>query len=376
MAERERAADLVEVDARLLAHAVHEDVERALDILGEVHAAPRFHALYDATGVRRTAFATLITSLVALAATGIAYAGNGGFLPGEAHSPGAGRIHDAFIVVAIFTGIIFLVVEGALLVFIFKYRRGKRSRTAEGPQVHGSTRLEIIWSVIPVVILAAIGSFVFYKLPGIESPPDAEAASAPTIRVEGHQFYWQFVYPNGAVSIDTMRAPADQVVNEDITAPVKDVIHSWWVPDFGGKFDAIPGQVNGTWFKASAGTYEARCYELCGIQHAAMTARVQVVPKSEYDAFVDRRASDAGQIDLGREEWQGVCLKCHRLGSEYIGPDLRGNSLLSNRESLELLLRNGQGQMPPVGASWTDSQIDALVLYTKRFAKGDDNGGG
>jgi cytochrome c oxidase subunit 2 len=320
-------------------------------------------------GVRRTAFATVATMLVALAATTVATAGNGGFLPGEAHSPGAHRIHDAFIFVSIFTGIIFVVVEGALVLFIVKYRRGKRERTAEGPQVHGATRLEIIWSVVPVVFLALIGSFILYKLPGIQDAPKASAATQTRVTIEGHQFYWLFKYPNGAISIDRLVAPAGQVVNEEITAPASDVIHSWWVPDFGGKFDAIPGQVNTTWFKAPAGTYTARCYELCGIQHAAMNATVRVVPRSEYDAFVQRRSSAAGRQDLGREEWTGVCQKCHRLGSAYIGPDLKGNALLGNRDGIESLLRNGRGMMPAVGATWTDEQIDALISYTKQFAK-------
>jgi cytochrome c oxidase subunit 2 len=320
-------------------------------------------------GVRRTAFATLATIVVALAATAVAYAGNGGFLPGEPHSPGAHRIQDAFIFVTIFTGIIFVVVEGALVLFIVKYRRGKRERTVDGPQVHGSTRLEVMWSVVPVVFLAAIGAFVFYKLPGIEDAPAASAANETRVTIEGHQFYWLFRYPNGAISIDQMLAPADQVVNEEITAPRSDVIHSWWVPDFGGKFDAIPGHVNKTWFKAPAGTYKARCYELCGIQHAAMDATVRVVPRAEYDAFISKRASAAGQQALGREEWTGVCQKCHRLGSKYIGPDLRGNTLLANRQGIESLLRNGGIQMPAVGANWTGAQIDALISYTKQFAK-------
>ena len=128
-------------------------------------------------------------------------------------------MHQAFIVVAIFTGIIFVAVEGALIVFIVKYRRGKRARTAEGPQMHGSTRLEVIWTVVPVVFLAAIGAFVFYKLPGIKDPPNAQAANSTRILVEGHQFFWQFRYPNGAISIDRMVAPADEVVNEDIIGP-------------------------------------------------------------------------------------------------------------------------------------------------------------
>src|SRR5664279_4936247 len=108
------------------------------------------------SGVRRTAFATLVASLIALAVTSLAYAGNGGFLPGEAHSPNAHRITSAFIFVSIFTGVIFVIVEGALLAFIIKYRRGKRARTADGPQIHGSSRLELIWTVIPAVILAVI----------------------------------------------------------------------------------------------------------------------------------------------------------------------------------------------------------------------------
>src|SRR5436305_567771 len=130
----------------------------------------------------------------------------------------------------------------------------------------------------------------------------------------------------------TAVAPADQVVNEDISAPGWDVIHSWWVPDFGGKYDAIPGRVNKTWFRAPVGTYTARCYELCGIQHASMTATVHVVPRAQYDQFVTQRA--AGGVALGKEEWQGVCMQCHRLDHKYIGPALGGNSLLTERQGL------------------------------------------
>ena len=324
------------------------------------------------SGVRRFAIATLATSIVALTTTVLAYAGNGGFLPGEAHSPNAHTVHSAFVYVAIFTGIIFFAVEAALVVFIVKYRRGKRARTAEGPQIHGSTRLEIIWTVVPVVILAAIGTVVFLTLPSITDAPSATAANSTRVLISGRQFYWQFRYPNGAVSIDTLVAPADQVVNEDIAAPTWDVIHSWWVPDFGGKYDAIPGLVNRTWFKAPAGTYVARCYELCGLQHAAMRATVHVVPRAEYDMFVAKRAS--GGVDLGREEWQGVCQKCHRLDHRYIGPALGGNPLLADRKAIEVLLRNGQGEMPSVGKDWSAQQFDALIAYTKQFAGKGGNG--
>lgn len=322
-------------------------------------------------GVRRTAFATLVTTIVALGATtAVAYAGNGGLLPGEPHSPNAHRIQDAFVVVAIFTGVVFVVVEGALIAFIVKYRRGKRSRSADGLQIHGSTRLEITWTVVPVLILAAIGSFVFYKLPGIADAPKAAAADQTTIAVEGHQFYWLFRYPNGAVSIDQMIAPADQVVHEDVQGYDYDVIHSWWVADLGGKYDAIPGTTNRTWFKAPAGTYIARCAELCGIQHALMDATVKVVPRSQYDAFIAKRAANASGPGLGQEEWVGACMKCHRLDHAYIGPALGGNSLLGDRKGIETLLREGRGNMPAVGKNWTGAQIDALVSWTKQYAPG------
>src|SRR5438067_9014674 len=111
--------------------------------------------------VRRTAFVTFTTTIIALAGPTVASAGNAGFLPGEAHSTNAHRIHDSFVFVAIFTGVILLAVEGALIAFIIKYRRGNRPRAADGPQIHGATRLEIICTVIPALVLAANDSFSF-----------------------------------------------------------------------------------------------------------------------------------------------------------------------------------------------------------------------
>jgi cytochrome c oxidase subunit 2 len=320
--------------------------------------------------VRRTVLATLTTALTALVTATAAAAGNGGFLPGEAHSPNAHRVDDAFIFVSIFTGVILVLVEGTLIVFIIKYRRGKRPATAEGPQVHGATKLEIIWTVVPVLILAAIGSFIFYKLPGIADAPKAAAADETRITIEGHQFYWLFRYPNGAISINRMVAPAKEVVHEDVVGLDFDVNHSWWVPDLGGKYDAIPGKVNKTWFDAPVGDYIARCAELCGVQHTLMDGVVHVVPRNEYVQFTTTRASAAGTLGLGQEEWQGVCMACHRLDHAYIGPALGGNSLLTQRSGLATLLRNGRGQMPAVGKNWTPHQIDALVAYNKTLAKG------
>ena len=319
--------------------------------------------------MRRIAIATVVASVVVLVTAAAAFAGNGGFLPGEAHSPNAHRITDAFIFVFAFTAAVFVIVEGALILFIIRYRRGKRARTAEGPQIHGSSKLELLWTVVPVLVLAGIASFVFYKLPGIKDAPKASAANRTEIQIEGHQYYWLFRYPNGAVSVDRMVAPANTVVNEDVIGLDWDVIHSWWVPDLGGKYDAIPGRTNHTWFEAPAGDYVARCAELCGIQHAIMDGVVHVVPRSQYDAFVAQRQADPVGTGLGKEEWQGVCQKCHKLAEKYVGPALGGNPLLGDVKGLTTLLRNGQNAMPPVGRNWTQSQIEALVAYTKQFAK-------
>jgi cytochrome c oxidase subunit II len=314
-------------------------------------------------GVRRVCFLVfVVTCTLFLAQT--AAAGNGGILPPSPHSPNAHRITDAYIFILVFTGVIFVLVEGSLVVFAVRYRRGKRARTVEGPQIHGASRLEIGWTVAPVLILAAIGTFVFYKLPGISGPPAASAANETTITVEGRQFYWLFHYPNGAVSLGTMVAPADQVVHETVVSSDDDVNHSWWVPNLGGKVDAIPGRTNHTWFKGSAGTYVARCAELCGVQHAAMTAHVHVVPRSEYDRFIAQRKTDASGTALGKEEFDYVCSSCHRLTSVYVGPALAGNPLLKDRKGIEKILRNGVGQMPAVASDWTDAQIDALIAYT------------
>ncbi len=117
--------------------------------------------------VRRRALVVVIVFAGALTAATSALAGNGGLLPVAPHSPNAHHIRQAFIFVLVFTGIVFVVVEGALIAFIIRYRRGKRPRTAEGAQIHGSTKLEIIWTVVPALILCAIGAFVFYLLPSI-----------------------------------------------------------------------------------------------------------------------------------------------------------------------------------------------------------------
>jgi cytochrome c oxidase subunit II len=253
-------------------------------------------------------------------------------------------------------------------------------RTAEGPQIHAHTRLELIWTVIPVLILAAIAGFIFYKLPGIEDVPAAKAQGGPlVIRVDAHQFYWQFTYPSGAISIDQMHVPVHRVVEVKINS--HDVDHSWWIPELGGKFDAIPGRQTHTWFKADAlGTYRGRCGEYCGVFHAEMRAQVLAESPGQYKSWLSTQAAR----DLGRNEWIGACAKCHGpQGLGDYGPAISTNGLLVQPEGLHTLLVNGQNRiaptssyMPPVGRGWTPKQFAALELYLRRnIYKGSPSGG-
>jgi cytochrome c oxidase subunit 2 len=319
--------------------------------------------------VRRKALVLWIVCAGALAFAATSIADNGGVAPVSARSPNAEHTRQAYYFISIFVAIVFVGVEGALITMIVKYRRGKRLRAAEGTQIHGSTRLEVLWTVVPVVILAAIGTFIFIKLPSIADAPPASAAESTLIKVEGRQFYWMFRYPNGAISVGTMMAPADNVVNEDVYAPDNDVVHSWWVPQLAGKIDAIPGRINHTWFKAPAGDYPARCSDLCGIQHTQMQGMVNVVSRDQYEQFIDERAANPTSIELGQEEYQHVCAVCHMLDKVYVGPALGSNPLLTDAKDLTTILREGVGKMPAVGSDWSDDQITALVNYTKTLVK-------
>ncbi|MBA3787718.1 MAG: cytochrome c oxidase subunit II [Actinobacteria bacterium] len=318
---------------------------------------------------RSLAFAVLSALLlIGGALCGTAVAGNGGLAPVDAASPNAEGINESYAWVSIFTGFIFLLVEGSLIWFIVRYRRGRRGRDDDGAQIHGNTNLELAWTVLPVVILVAIGALVFYKLPGIQDVPNANASGGRVdVEVKGYRYYWNFTYPNGVIAVDNLRAPVDQTVKLEISAPPFEVIHSWWIPALGGKFDAIPGVTNESWFRAEGpGVYRGQCAEFCGIQHTAMTAQVEALPRAEFESWLadEARAQEAGTSDLGEETYAGACAKCHGLAGEGdIGPPLAGNSLLQDANALENVIRNGRGLMPPIGKDWEERQLTALTGF-------------
>ncbi|HXD67255.1 MAG TPA: cytochrome c oxidase subunit II [Solirubrobacteraceae bacterium] len=232
--------------------------------------------------------------------------------PKSGGSPNANQIHSLYNVVLYVAAIVAVLVEGALVYSVWRFR-AKRSPVAA--QIHGNTRLEIGWTVAAALILVVLTVVTFIKLPSIVNPPNSSAnglvlsasVNAPTppngkkltVCIQGRQFIWRYVYGNGclensfepklkAYSYTTMVVPEHTTVVLAIQST--DVIHSWWVPSLGGKVDAVPGYTTYTWFKAlHTGTFRGQCAQLCGTNHAAMIAYVKVVTPDQYTAWVARQ---------------------------------------------------------------------------------------
>ena len=308
-------------------------------------------------------FGLLVAGLVVLVGVGfLAWIGpRGGLTPPAPASSGARDIQQVYVFVGAFASAIFLVVTVPLALFTIRFRRGRRDRSVEGPQIRGHTRLELTWTAIPVLILVVIAAFTFWKLDGIRDPaPAAAAGDELVVRVEGRQFYWRFLYPNGVVSYDTIRLPVDRVARLEVTSPGWDVIHSFWVPALGGKIDAIPGMARELKLHPTrTGSFEGKCTELCGIQHGAMLFTAQVLPQDEFDSWL---AGAAEQEGLGEQIFESVCAKCHFAAPEY-APNIAGNPALQDAAQVEDIVRNGFRRMPPVGRDWTEAEVEALVEY-------------
>jgi cytochrome c oxidase subunit II len=319
---------------------------------------------------RKLVAALVLAVVPALLVAGEAAAAPGGIGPPEPGTDSGEAISQIYWVVFAACAVVFVLIEAALLVFIFRFRRRPGTEPdAEGPQIHGNTRLEVLWTIIPAVALLAIAVFTFARTPAVQAGPGS-GEEALTVRVESHQFYWQYEYPNGAISLDTLRLPVGRPVRLELIT--WDVNHSWWVPALTGKLDAIAGRKNVLSFTPKrTGSFEGECAELCGVQHAIMYTRVDVLEQAEFDRWLEQ-AAEPQPVELGRAEWEAACAKCHGLDGEGdVGPAIAGNGTLRSRQGLIRLLSEGQdtpdvdGYMPPVGLGWSGAQYDALIAYVR-----------
>lgn len=330
--------------------------------------------------MRRSTPAVIAAALavLALGAAPVAFGqepANGGLGPPDSATPSGEAINQLYWFVFAICAAVFVAVETALVLFVIRFRRRRSApEGAEGPQIHGNTRLEIIWTAIPAVILVGIAVVVLARSSAVEATSGSRANEL-VIEVQGHQFYWQYVYPDGAIAIDTLVIPVDRPVKLELVS--YDVNHSWWVPELTGKRDAIPGRTNVLRFTPTEeGVYEGRCAELCGVLHSVMPTTVEVVTPAQYEdrlqLLTGQDQPGATQLALGRETWDRVCAKCHGLAGEGdLGPPVAQSSKLVTADALTDLLENGQnlpaneGYMPPVGRGWPEFQTQALIAYIR-----------
>jgi cytochrome c oxidase subunit II len=320
----------------------------------------------------------LVAGVVLLGASWFGISGREGLTPVEPASSSAEGIDDLYLFIGFFAVAIFLSVMIPLALILGRYRERGLPREAEGPQVRGHVRLELLWTAIPLAIVLVISGYTLYKSDGIQNPDAAEGAPAAIrIDVEGRQFYWRYVYPGGVVALDRLRLPVDRVVELEVTAPDSEVVHSFWVPALAGKVDAIPGTVNRLEFRPQQlGVFDGKCAELCGIQHSNMVFDVEVLPADEFERWLgEQRTDQQGEgADLGREQFENVCSKCHFAAPEY-APNISTSPVLGDAEQIRSIVTEGRGEMPAVGQGWSETELEALTRYLATIAPGDGNGG-
>jgi cytochrome c oxidase subunit II len=278
------------------------------------------------------ATALAVAGLLVLPGTALA-----GFItPKTGGSPNADQISSLYKIVLYIAAVVFVIVEGALVYSVYKFR-AKKNRVAA--QIHGNTRLEIGWTVAAALVLVVLTVVTFVKLPAIINPPNSSATavlsasvtepSPPngrklTICVQGRQYIWRYTYGNQCLqnafaaklpySYQEMFVPAGVTVVLAIQST--DVIHSWWVPSLGGKVDAVPGYTTYTWFKTPKPNvlYHGQCAQLCGRQHAFMTAFVKTLTPDQYQAKMQQLRAEIQAANAQVTQLRAYLLATGNLG--------------------------------------------------------------
>jgi cytochrome c oxidase subunit 2 len=211
------------------------------------------------------------------------------------------RIFSVFLLLGTLVGVVVVVY---MLYNAYKYRASavdgdefEGLRLGELPTGGGSgTKLFLSFAMSAVIVVSLV-AWTYLTLLYVEQNPPVEQDDSLEIEVVGYRFAWQFVYPNGHTETGTLRVPEDRAVKLILTS--RDVFHTFGIPELKVKSDAIPGTETDTWFVADeTGEYTAKCYELCGVGHSQMSARVVVMEQSAYEAwYANTTASDGAAND-------------------------------------------------------------------------------
>lgn len=277
--------------------------------------------------------------------------------------------------------VVFVIVEGLLVYTIFRYRR--KADDGMPAQIHGNTKLEVIWTVIPVLILIGIAVPTLTTIASAATVPSG--GNILNVKVVGHQWWWEFDYPDqGVVTADEMHIPVGTKIS--LAVDSADVIHSFWVPKLAGKIQAIPNRANTMWLQADqTGEYYGQCFQLCGTSHANMRFRVFVQSKADFDKWVadqkvvPTKPTDAEAAKGAQVFASGPCVGCHTIAGTAakakVGPDLThfgsrttiaGALLDNNPKNLAMWLHDPPavkpGSLMP-DYHLSDDQVNALVAY-------------
>ncbi len=282
---------------------------------------------------------------------------------------------------------VWAIVTTVLIVSVVRFRA--RPGAPAPRQLHGNTRIEIVWTVVPSIILFAVLGFTIFTLFGLGQPADPNTF---TVTVKGHQWWWEFDYPasqGSFITADELHIPTGTVVRIELYS--NNVIHSFWVPVLSGKLDVIPGQHNVTWLKADrSGTYRGMCAEFCGEQHAHMNFDVVAQSPGDYSAWMTNQQlaaaqPTAGDAAAGQAIFNQRCYICHLISGggakpplpsqPPIAPDLThlkarqliaGGVLTTSDADLRQWINNNQDVKPgnDMGnQSLSDTDLNNIVAY-------------
>lgn len=270
-----------------------------------------------------------------------------------------------------------IIVAALYLIVIIRFRK-KKGQTGYPEQIEGNHKLEIIWTVIPIILLLILAvPTVYYTFLHSQDLRDDE--NALHVKITAHQYWWEFEYPSlGIVTAQDLVIPTDKKIAIEIDSA--DVTHSFWVPSLGGKLDANRGLVNTYYLEASeVDTFLGKCAELCGASHSLMDFKVVSKTETDFNAWADSMKTPsviAADAEAGRTLFESNCMSCHAIDADKssFGPNLNkfanrieiAGILDFNDENLKAWIKDPNAQkignkMPQIPLQ--DNEIDEIVKY-------------
>jgi len=338
---------------------------------------------WKAVGARVTGILVILTGVLLAARACVASPPGDHPIPSifDPHSANAESLYHLSNFVLAITAVIFVVVFALLAYVTVKFRNRAADAKREPTQVYGSTQIELAWTVIPILIVVVLFLSTARVIHAVQDA--AKPAKAVAVTAIGHQFWWEFRYPElGIVTANELHIPVSMPTYLKLLSA--DTDHSFWVPQLGGKTDLIPNRINEMWVQPQqTGVFLGQCAQYCGTQHAKMLLRVSVESPEDFDAWVHSQKQPAipdEEEAAGRRVFESTsCVNCHAVGGTNgtgrFGPDL--THLMSRRtiaagaaentnENLRLWIQNPDaikpGSLMPA-MKLNDADLDALVRY-------------